>query len=92
MATTKVKKNMKTLETFTKAFPPGSVVFATTLNQDGIVQGGPNWKRAKFPFSEWVHALICVLGAAQTTEENSKSTEKEKLSQECGHCLRHQKR
>ncbi len=33
-----------TVEKFTKAFPPGSVVFVTSLNQDGIVQGSPNAK------------------------------------------------
>ncbi|MCB0377678.1 MAG: Smr/MutS family protein [Bdellovibrionales bacterium] len=32
------------IESFMKAFPPGSLVFVTTLNQDGIVQGHPNGK------------------------------------------------
>ena len=33
-----------TAEKFAKAFPPGSVVFVSTLNQDAIVQGAPNAK------------------------------------------------
>ncbi|MEM7647261.1 MAG: Smr/MutS family protein, partial [Pseudomonadota bacterium] len=37
-------KQYENLEAFTKAFPPGSVVFATNLNSDGIVQGGANSK------------------------------------------------
>ncbi len=37
-------EEFETLEKFTKAFPPGSVVFAINLNQDGIVQGAPNAK------------------------------------------------
>jgi DNA mismatch repair protein MutS2 len=32
------------LDSFKKAFPPGSLVFATSLNQDGIIQGEPNSK------------------------------------------------
>ncbi|MEM7646792.1 MAG: Smr/MutS family protein, partial [Pseudomonadota bacterium] len=32
------------IESFTKAFPPGSVVFVTSLNQDAIVQGEANSK------------------------------------------------
>ncbi len=32
------------IKSFTKAFPPGSLVFVTTLNQDGIIQGTPNSK------------------------------------------------
>lgn len=43
-ASHKERKEIHTLESFTKAFPPGSVVFVTTLNQDGIVQGSPNSK------------------------------------------------
>lgn len=38
------EKEFDTIDGFTKAFPPGSVVFVTTLNQDGIVQGSPNSK------------------------------------------------
>ena len=34
----------KDAESFSKAFPPGRLVFVTTLNQDGIVQGDPNTK------------------------------------------------
>lgn len=37
-------KKYNTIESFTKAFPPGSVVFVTTLNQDGIIQGEANNK------------------------------------------------
>ena len=37
-------KQYETVESFTKAFPPGSVVFVTSLNQDGIVQGKSNSK------------------------------------------------
>ena len=32
------------IEAFSKAFPAGSLVFVTTLNQDGIIQGEPNSK------------------------------------------------
>lgn len=37
-------KTYEDVQSFTKAFPPGSVVFVTSLNQDGIVQGGANSK------------------------------------------------
>ncbi len=36
--------NYENLESFTKAFPPGSVVFVSSLNQDGIIQGSANSK------------------------------------------------
>ena len=38
------EKEFQNLEEFTKAFPPGSIVFVTSLNQDGIVQGEANSK------------------------------------------------
>ncbi len=38
------EKTYDTLDSFAKAFPPGSVVFVTSLNQDGIVQGEANNK------------------------------------------------
>ncbi len=37
-------KTYDTIESFSKAFPPGSVVFVTSLNQDGIIQGEANNK------------------------------------------------
>ncbi len=39
-----VEKKYETLQSFYKAFPPGSVVFVSSLNQDGIIQGAPNNK------------------------------------------------
>lgn len=39
-----VEKTYDSLQSFYKAFPSGSVVFVTSLNQDGIVQGEPNSK------------------------------------------------
>ncbi len=38
------EKKYDSIEAFCKAFPPGSVVFVTTLNRDGIVQGEANGK------------------------------------------------
>lgn len=37
-----------TLERFTKSFPPGSVVYVSSLQQDAIVQGSPN-KQGEVP-------------------------------------------
>lgn len=36
------EESYNTLERFTKAFPPGSVVYVPTLQRDAIVQGNPN--------------------------------------------------
>ncbi len=38
------EKNFESLQSFAKAFPAGSVVFVTSLNQDGIIQGEANSK------------------------------------------------
>jgi DNA mismatch repair protein MutS2 len=38
------EKDHDNLQSFLKAFPPGSVVFVSSLNQDGIVQGDANSK------------------------------------------------
>ena len=38
------ENNFEDSDEFCKAFPPGSVVFVTNLNQDGIVQGQANSK------------------------------------------------
>jgi hypothetical protein len=53
------EKKYETLETFAKAFPPGSVVFVTTLNQDGLFKVVP-MEKGKFPFSLGPCAYLCL--------------------------------
>ena len=47
---TKRKKKPETLESFTQKFPPGSPVFISELNKDGIIQENPIPK-GKSPYS-----------------------------------------
>lgn len=39
-----IKRKIETTEEFEKAYPPGSVVHITTVNQEGIIQGRANSK------------------------------------------------